>query len=346
MDRPRFAIGVAGPKKKKRAKMRNSTDTFCLGPVIFRKWFILPAPSCVIGLIVNCIGGSLTEAKARIREISLDIKRTDPTSWGSYRLLGITEQHLKYIFYMCHMNERLRRILNKASIRWRKNHLIKANEEDLITMDSPVRPVNLYDWKQKRIYTFEAATIFRCLTKRLTTHDGMFATPLHPVNPYTNMMLTVGQMHSVTQQLKSYGLTHWAIEAVRNARYCWTEFMILNESALQMAAMRSVFSDSTNTELHETLLDFIDAEYTNNRLTIDRDMYRWLLQNAIGVDHLSKWRALCYEFYRNHILYKETPIKQKLSALKIAAIAADLCRMPRELYVMRNRFEATINGEA
>jgi hypothetical protein len=204
-------------------------------------------------------------------------------------------------------------------------------------MDPPVKRVDLYDWTQNRIYTFEASTIFRCLTKRLTTHDGMFATPLEPVNPYTNMKLTIGQLHSVVEKLRSYGLSHWSLEALRNARYCWCEFTNINDTALQMAAMRAVFSDLNSTDLHDTLFDFIDAEYTNNDADIDSEMYRWLIKNAMDSEHMSQWRRLCHDFYKNNILYRDIPIKQKLYALKIAAEAGSLCKIPRELYQLRKR---------
>ena len=329
---------VKRPIKKTVCKSR-----ICIGPVVLRAWFILPAPpDPIVRMITSSIGKSFKEAKAKIKEISSNLKSR---SWGTYRLLGVTEQHLKHVFWLCQKNAGVHKRLTKLLIYWRRRHLIRANEEDLITMDPPVKRVDLYDWTQNRIYTFEANTIFRCITKRLTTHDGMFATPLEPVNPYTNMKLTIGQIHSVLEQLRSYGLSHWTIEALRNARYCWTEFTVLHDTTLQMDAMRSVFSDLKSTEMHDVLFDFIDAEYTNNDADIDRDMYRWLIKHAIESDHMSKWRSLCYSFYKNQILYKDIPIKQKLVALKIETDATFLCRMPHELYQMRNRMEA-ITGEA
>jgi hypothetical protein len=204
-------------------------------------------------------------------------------------------------------------------------------------MDPPVKRVDLYDWKERRIYTFEASTIHRCLVKRLTFHDGMFATPLEPVNPYTNMKLTLGQLHSVTEQLRNHGLTHWSIEALRNSGYTWVEFIILNDSALQMEAAKRVFMDLTNTDLHDTLMDFIEAEYITNQMDMDKAMYRWLIANAMESDHMSQWRKICYEFYRAQILYKDIPVKQRMAQLSISATAVSLCRIPRELYRMRNR---------
>jgi len=352
MSDPVFSIGIviSKHKAKKRVKKqirkvvsyRHPTN---LAPIVFRAWYILPTPSDrALSLITNSIGGSLQEARAKIKMISLSIKRP---GWANYRLLGITEQHIKRAFYLCNMNERFRRVMTRLMTHWRKRHLVKANEEDLITMDPPVRRIDLYDWNQKRIYNFEASTIFRCITKRLTSHDGMFATPLEPVNPYTNMKLTFGQLHSTIEQLRSYNMSHWAIEALRNARYSWSEFIILHDSPLQMSAMRAVFSDMNSMELHDTLFDFIDAEYANNDIDMDRDMYRWLIKNAIESYHISQWRKLCQDFYTNQILYKDIPIKQKLMVVKIAAEASRLCRLPRDLYRLRDRMDTIeITGEA
>jgi hypothetical protein len=234
----------------------------------------------------------------------------------------------------------VRKAMTKLSFQWRKKHLIKANEEDLITMDPPKKHVNLYDWKERRIYAFEASTILRCITKRLTFHDGMFATPLQPVNPYTNMTLTLGQLHSVTEQLRAHGLTHWSLEAFRNARYCWTDYTIINDNALQIHAMNHVFADLKNTELHDTLIDFIEAEYTMNEIIVDKSMYIWLITNAMESDHMCQWRKICYQFYKNQIIYKDIPVKQRIAQISISATATTLCRVPRELYRMRNRMAA------
>jgi len=317
-------------------------------PIVFRAWYILrPSPDKVIAALMNRIGGSMEEAKERIRGLRIDMKRTGPNSYASPRLLGITLNHLAQASNLIRINDRFRKTLTILSVNWRKRHLVKANDEDLITMEPPVKRVEVYDWKERRIYAFEASTAIRCLTKRLLFHEGMFATPLRPVNPYTNVMLTLGQLHSVVEQLKGHGIAHWALESLRNSSYNWSEFTKIHDNALQMEAMRQVFADLTSQDLHDTLLDFIESEYTSHNVAMDKGIYQWAIEHAIESDHLTEWRKLCHDYYRNQILYKDIPIKLQTMQQKISVTTLTLVwQTPRELYRIRRKAQITGSDSA
>lgn len=283
--------------------------------------------------ILSRIGGSLKEARVVLKGMLLDLKKTGIT----YRHLGMREEDIKYCGWLCNRNERIRRILSKIAVKWKRRHLITANEEDLITMDPPVKRLELYDWKQRRIYLFEAGTLFRCILKRLNAHDGMFANPLPPVNPYTNMPLTIGQLHFVVAQLRYHGLVHWSIEAFRAARYDWAEFTIVHDIALQMGAMQRVFMDLSSTDLHDTLIDFIEAEHIQHQVTMNKEIYLWFVQHAIETEFMTQWRTICYEYYKYQIVYKDIPMKLHMLHSSISRAAKVLCTIPREMYAMRHR---------
>ena len=346
---PSFSIGIVTPANLRLRNRRRIKRVIRLRlyrrpivdipPIVFRSWYLLRiSPDPVIAALMNRIGGSLEEAKLRLKGLSIDLNRTGPNSYGSPRLLGITVGHLKHAGYLIRANERFRKVLKVLSIKWRAKHLVKANDDDLITMEPPVKCVNLYDWKERRIYAFEASTALRCLTKRLLFHEGMFATPLRPVNPYTNVTLTLGQLHSVVEQLKSHGVAHWALESLRNMSYDWNDFITIHDNALQLEAMRQVFAELTSHDLHDALLDFIESEYLSHDVPMDKEVYRWAIENAIDSGHITSWRKLCYDYYRNQILYKDIPIKQQTMQQKISVITRTLVwQTPREIYRLRRR---------
>ena len=314
--------------------------------LIFKTWYLLrPSSDRIIDTLMDRIGGSLKEATQRIKGMMKDLNKKGPRAYASPRLLGLNIGRLKYAINLAYKNERFRKAMKILCTKWRTKHLIKANEEDLITMEPPVKGVYLYDWKERRIYAFEASTALQCLTKRILFHEGMFATALKPVNPYTNVELTLGQIHSLVEQLRGHGIAHWTLESLRNMAYCWNEFLIFHDTPLQLEAMRQVFTDLTGNHLRDTLFDFIDSEYLNHDVPMDKDVYIWAIKHAIDSIHMSQWRKLCYDYYRSQILYKDAPIKHEAVQLKISVNTMALVQQhPREIYNMRAKSAIQITG--
>ena len=326
---------VAASKKKRRRFIVGEPVEY--PPFIVRSWYILPvSENPVIAHMMNQVGSNLAQAKAKLVEYSTSFKKG---TWASPRLLGISEQHVSYAYRVIHMNEYMQRIMQRFATRWRFRRLVKANEEDLITMEKPLKPVELYDWAQRRIYSFEAATIFQCIKKRLLYHEGMFATPLKPVNPYTNTNLSPGQLHHILEQLRSYGLTHWCLEAIRTSVYCLGEFKLVNDMALQLEAMKHVFKDLAGADFRDTIFDYIESEYCINEEEMDKATYRWAITHAMDNEHMVKWRKLCYAYYKNQIVFRDVPLKRHIIEVKLSSDASKLCRWPRELRAMRRRAE-------
>jgi len=329
---PHFSIGVKG-RVAKRKKRPAFASPIVAEPFVPKTWYILPLPiDPTLKNLMNRIGKSFRDALITVHCVENSIKKAGFTD----RLLGFTPDHIHSAYAIIRLNNLTERRLRRFAIQWKRRHLKRANEEDLITMDVPIKEVILYDWAQKCTYHFEASSILRCIVKRLIYHAGHFATPIMPANPYTNVTLTTGQLLSITDQLKAFGFTHWALEALRAAQYSWLQFTTVNDLPLQMEAMKNTFGDTNNPELHETLYDFIDSEYTINDMEFDSGIYRWAIQNAIDSPHMLEWRKLCLKYYWTSLIYREVPIKQKCMQQIISAAARNHC-FPRELYVLRRR---------
>ena len=321
--------------KNREHVLRAKDSRIEIPPFVIRTWFIIPFPiNPVVANMMRRIGGSHKEAKVILVNMSNSL-RTKSNSYGTPRLLGINDYIIQQAHQLIRTNDTTQRKVQRVAILWRKRHLKRANDEDLITMEVPVKRVDVYDWKERRIYTFEASTILRCMTKRLLYASGMFANPLHPVNPYTNVNFSIGQMHSIIEQLKGHGMTHWTLESLLNTSYNWTEFVLLNDLALQMEAINHSFADSANLEFQATLYDFIDAECYIHKVEIDEGLYKWAVKDALDSEYMTQWRRLCYEYYKVQIIYKEVPVKQKMAGDRISLMAKPLVLNTRELYNIR-----------
>jgi hypothetical protein len=126
-------------------------------------------------------------------------------------------------------------------------------------------------------------------------------------------------MHSVIDQLRMHGMTHWALEALRSAQYVWCIFKTVNERALQMDALKKTFLDGA--DARDLIYDFIESEHSIHERGFNEDVYLWAITHADKSPHIQKWRNLCYTYYHSAILYKDIPIKAKAiyaNALKVA----------------------------
>ncbi len=99
-------------------------------------------------------------------------------------------------------NIRIKFILRKFLHFWRSKHLKQVNTEDIVTLESPVQPIEIVDWKTRQKYVFEKSTLLQDIATKLYYHSGFFDQPIHPKNPLTNLPLTQSQMVSVWNQLQ------------------------------------------------------------------------------------------------------------------------------------------------
>jgi hypothetical protein len=187
-----------------------------------------------------------------------------------------------------------------------------VNDEDLVTMEAPKKEIALYDWSARMVYRFEATTILRCIVRRITTHETLFTNPLRPVNPYTNLPLSLGYLHHIINELRKYGLTHWSLEALRSLSYDWEAFKLIYEQRLQLDALKLTFLDKTGPQLRELVFAFIESEYSINDKDFDEPTYKWALLHTSESPHIKEWHNLCYAYYYTEIAYKGIPLKGKM----------------------------------
>jgi hypothetical protein len=290
------------------------------GPLIFQTWYILPRGT---NFNINLL---LDRSPSFYKTVTyIKSKRPKRRFYNTFKiqaihhllpnasdyLLGFTKAEVNEAMRLAFLNESVRRRLKTLVKHWRRSKMSRANEEDLITIERPKKEVIIYDWSALKTYHFEASTILRCITRRILNHDVLFIQPLEPVNPYTNVPLTLGNMQSVIEQLRGHGLSHWALEALRSTQYDWATFKITHERALQIDALKKTFLELTG-ETRDLVFDFIESEYSIYGIDFDGALYKWALARAPNTPHIEGWRKLCYTYYYSAILYKDIPIKAKI----------------------------------
>lgn len=227
-------------------------------------------------------------------------------------LLGITNNDIKEAVRLAYLNESVRRRLSALARRWIRSKMKPVNDEDLVTMEAPKREITLYDWNARMLYRFEATTILRCIVRRITTHETLFTNPLEPVNPYTNLRLSLGHLHHIIDRLRHYGLTHWTLEGLRSVSYDWQAFILVYEQRLQLESLKLTFMDKTSPQLRELIFSFIESEYSINDKEFDEPTYKWALLHTSETPHIKEWHNLCYAYYYTEIAYKQIPLKGKM----------------------------------
>ena len=88
-----------------------------------------------------------------------------------------------------------------------------------MTMESIKQPVEIYDIYNKAIYTFETKSLARAWKSNLLHHDGVFPEPKFPINPLTNLRLSLLQLHLALQTIRKTGHIDWVLDSFASSNY-------------------------------------------------------------------------------------------------------------------------------
>lgn len=345
---PRFAIGRAPsrratrPRQPRRRPAQSTTGT----PLPFTfsftapNWFLLPPDGRAI--ITSNVRqplvqlSSLTAAFKYFAEIQTRTPPFPATPFSKQMraLLGKSsnpfgppsKEFLEDTRDAILSNMRFRTAMRGLLARWLRSQLKPANDEDLVTLAPPLRPVRIVDWAQRRMYSFEARTIYKDCVERLLLHDELWTTPSAPRNPYTNLPLSLGQLHSVVEQLRLLGYSHWTLNALRGCQYDLTTFKRKFAESLSYAAVDAVFRDPDSEDCKTVLLDFLGQEFEQHGAVFCRSVYLWALEHLNDCTHLMEWRKICKLYHTLTIQYKDTTTYDNQITRQIDPVTQKLCQ--------------------
>ena len=192
----------------------------------------------------------------------------------------------------------------------RSKHLDKANDLDLLTMEFPKKPVYIIDWSARKSYVFEAQTLMKDITLRITNHDGFFEYSQPPRNPFTNLPLTQSQMISVWNSISDAGIiVSSAFSLFRKAAYDINTFTLENASFLRLHALRATMKQSDAYDYLDRMTDFINFAYESESIDCKINAFRLVMREYPNHPLIIKWRDLCYRYYSAEILFCGNAIK-------------------------------------
>jgi hypothetical protein len=316
-------------------------------PVPFRPepfWFLLPAaavdPSVVIPIC--CAGRSLTAAVKKLEEYIKQkpihppgppLPITLPLGYGrvSPEFIAAFREAIKQNMFV---RTRMRRL----AAAWVTKRLRAANEVDMVTCEAARQPVTLVDWPNRSTYTFEAQTILKDISSRLTLHDELWPTPQRPRNPYTNAALTLGQILHLKQQLAAVGKTHWSLEAFATSGYCFTTFARNFATPLKHSALNLIFREPSSDEYFYVMTEFIENEHDHHDQTYNAALYKWALLHEPDCQILMDWRVAARRYHELTLLHTDPVELRNHVDAEISPMTERLCGPPRVLQVLREQW--------
>lgn len=268
-----FAIGVAGPKLKrkkpiKKSRVSKNKYNFVIynGP----RWKI-PSRFNVSESIRFKFSWfetifSFRAIKIRIRrkieeETKFVFKASPRMSPFEQSYYAKQENEWNKVVYIYSKLFKMQKIMKAFLFRWRIRICLNnlKNTEDPVTMETPKRPIYVFDMKQRISFLYDARTLRKTIENRILLSDYMFSEPKKPVNLLTNTPFSYGQLISIIRQCKKYGEFSWILEDLYKYRCDLSLLIAHNKQKLKIEAINAYFKKSPES-IRETVLDLFNLE--------------------------------------------------------------------------------------
>ena len=171
--------------------------------------------------------------------------------------------NLREQFYTAYLREmRMRRAFRTLLQRWRIRRIHKKEHAmtDPITLSEPVKPITVYDFRSMARYVYDATSLAIWIESNLMYHEGGFALPMSPRNPWTNTDFTHTQLISIYNQLREHGELRWGLTTLRAYQFNKDRWRLFHSSALTLSAIRTSLTKLSSADERELLMDFIYAK--------------------------------------------------------------------------------------
>lgn len=318
---------------------------------IIRSWFLLPAHAVSDEVLIPiCSAGStLTDAHAqlvrmvqsrdpfRTTKFTRDLRKKQPAIAAVTPFPPpLSARFIIDYHEAIYKNQWFRQRMGCLARRWIRSKMRPGNELDPVTMELAKSPVYVTDWAARRLYTFEASTIYRDSLERLLYNQNLFVHPMLPRNPYTNLPLGIGQIVSIIDQLKSYKKTHWTLEGFRESLYDIQIFQNRFDEPLRHSALKRHFKDEKSPEYRQTLLEFISDEHEYHERPFNRSLYAWALEYEPNHETMIQWRRLCFRYNQIYVLLHDREMIAKMVESDVTGRSEALCGPPILLLRLRD----------
>lgn len=200
-------------------------------------------------------------------------------------------------------------------LRWLYKRLRSCTTTDIVTLEPIQRPVHIIDWINRYRYSFELQTIHRDCTESLSHGHGMFACPLRPKNPLTNLPLSLGQLVSIWSSFTQGQIPLSSVVVnYRSVQFNHGRFIEEYATPLSLICMKKCILNPLDLDGGEYLYDFIEATFEYNSIPFTYT-FRTKLSSALytnkDTEFLRKFRLKCVEY--NYIVLT----KKNFSAVEL-----------------------------
>ena len=234
-------------------------------------------------------------------------------------------------------NQLLRWVFKRFLNRWRTKRFKKINEVDCITLNPIQKPITIVNFPTRVIYTFESDAILEHIHKKLLHHDGQIPEPLLPQNPFTNEKFSAFQLIEIHNQAKKYGRIHWSYALFSKSQFSVDTFLKYHRKTLRIHALKSILFHQNDWDGIDLLLNFIESQHYHHGAEFNKEIYRWFLYRWADEAKITRWRDLCFEFYREEILADDDGTREGCF-FAITAKTGSLCAPPSDLLAKRAIF--------
>lgn len=325
---------------KRREERRTQTKVFLKKQPL---WRLLPTHACAgFAFWMDTLHGttffekkhSLLQQIIKLSE-PVDCPFKFPSSDCNFQLdfLEKTKEVESLLYKNQELRWRFKIFLNKIRIQKMK----KANEDDPFTLECCKQPIQVVSYTTKVIYTFEAESFMKHVTKRLLNNDGHIAQPLFPQNPLTNETFTLAQIIGLLRQLRVYGHTSWPMESFSSCGYNLERFISIHTKPLRLHALHATMKKYDDWEQIDTLLDFIKSQHRTHERVCEQVVYRWAILHLSEHDIIQAWRKLCIKWYEVDILLDDESVRDR-EYTKLEALTLALCNSPSDLIKRRKTY--------
>jgi hypothetical protein len=206
--------------------------------------------------------------------------------------------NLNEVKRLMYLNQSVRFAMKKCIQYWRVKRFKCANETDSVTLEVPKNPIILYDWASKRKYVFEPNTLLKCTTDRLQFTVNLFVKPTPPLNPFTNVPLTYGQLHFLIDELSRRGRCNWILLAFRDSDYSLDSFLKHHRQSLQFYTIRKEFGTTLSESAKICISSFRDDRYEDiSSCYYVNHIWEWAIENIPNHPDVDAWVSITRRYY-------------------------------------------------
>lgn len=248
------------------------------------------------------IGAMPRSIKARLLYLAKFMK--EKASYDHDRLLyhNLKEQVAAAYLKECRLRSLFRTFVQKWRIRRMNQRYTK--EIDPITLSYPEQEIFLYDMTAKKKFVFEAKSLSHIIESALLYHEGGFASPRYPRNPWTNVDFNYLQLLSIYSQLKEYRQVGWCFQTLRQYDFNKSVWHMYHHSTITMASIKHSLRTLDSVDARELLEDFIfskmDDLHVSTNLLITRT-YQTAILRRPNHWYIEQWKYAAFLHYEaNH----------------------------------------------